>query len=634
MTTFPKMDGTSYSPQQELFELLQARFPDVFTEGKIDPIRLKRSLGEQVNVDSERYGLNWAGKSDCYRHIQESTTATLKPVRKESVDFDTTQNLFIEGDNLEVLKVLQKSYYGKVKMIYIDPPYNTGSDSFIYPDRFQESQDDYLKRIGEKDESGNLMRDGMFQKNSRDNGHYHSNWLSMMYPRLFLARNLLREDGVIFVSIDNNEVHNLRLVMDEIFGAENFIDCIIWKKRYGGGSKEKYLVSLHEYILFYSKDVNHLDPLFVHQDEANIARYYKYKDEKFETRGPYRTHPLEATKSMGDRKNLIYPIPAPDKTYINPQRQWLWKKERVEQALKNNELEFIKTDKGYSVHTKQYWRDESGEVRQSKMFSIIDNVYTQSGTNEIIELFGNAQIFSFPKPTALLKPLIQLTTDSVQEEIVLDFFAGSGTTAHAIIAQNYEDGGNRKYILVQLPEACADDSEAFKKGYKTIADVAKERIRRVGKEIVKKKQSKLNLDGKKIDVGFKVLELEDSNFKVWRGDVESAEVLLEQMEAFVDNTNPDAIKESVLYELILKSGLDLNVAVEKRDIGGKAVFVLNGGKLAVCLEDELNQAVVDAVVSIKPEKVLCLDKSFGGNDQLKTNAMLQMEQAKIDFKVV
>ncbi|HJP19267.1 MAG TPA: site-specific DNA-methyltransferase [Nitrospinota bacterium] len=250
-----KMNGNSYNPQEELLNLLKVKFPEILTEGKVDTKKLKITLGDSVNRDTERYGLSWAGKSDCFRHIQEPTTATLKPVKKESVDFDNTQNLFIEGDNLEVLKVLQKSYYNKIKMIYIDPPYNTGNDSFIYPDWFQESQEEYLKRAGEIDEEGNLMKDGMFQKNSKESGHFHSNWLSMIYPRLFLARNLLRQDGVIFVSIDDNEVHNLRMIMNEIFGAENFVAQFLHKNN--SSKNQAKLVSISsEYIFCYSKNLN------------------------------------------------------------------------------------------------------------------------------------------------------------------------------------------------------------------------------------------------------------------------------------------------------------------------------------------------------------------------------------------
>lgn len=270
------MDGKSLNLTAEKLNKLREIIPETFTENKIDWEKLKAALGEDIEFKNERYVLNWAGKSDAFRVLQSPTTATLVPDKEESVNFDTTENIFIEGENLEVLKVLQKSYFGKIKMIYIDPPYNTGNDNFIYPDKFSETKEEYLSRIGDKDETGTLTREGLFRKNSKDSGHYHSNWLSMMYPRLFLARNLLRDDGVIFVSIDDNEVHNLRLLLNEIFGEENFIDTICWKKKYGGGAKEKYLVSVHEYILVYAKNINELPEILVDFDEQKARRFYKY----------------------------------------------------------------------------------------------------------------------------------------------------------------------------------------------------------------------------------------------------------------------------------------------------------------------------------------------------------------------
>jgi len=563
-----RLDGKSLDITHDKMIKLKELFPEVFAEDKVDWEKLKAALGEDINFSNERYVLNWAGKSDAFRALQTPTTATLVPDKEESVNFDDTNHIFIEGENLEVLKALQKSYYGKVKMIYIDPPYNTGNDHFVYPDRFSESKDEYLKRIGDKDEAGYMTREGLFRKNSKDSGHYHSNWLSMMYPRLFLAKNLLKDDGVIFVSIDDNEVHNLRLLMNEVFGEENFIDCIIWKKRYGGGAKEKYLVSLHEYILVYAKNIVDLPEIYIPLEQKSIDRYYKLKDSNHNKRGPYRTHPLEATKSMGERKNLIYPIPAPDRTEVMPKRQWLWAKERSLKALQNGELEFIKGKSGkWTVHTKQYLKEENGEIRKDKAFSIIDNVYTQHGTNEIIDLFGNAQIFPFPKPTAFMKFLINLGTQD-KSGIVLDFFPGSGTTAHAILAQNKEDNGDRKFICVQLPEKCDEKSEAYKAGYKTIADIGKERIRRVIKKIEKEQKENKDLfsdEDQKLDLGFKVFKLRPSNFKIWRGDIiENGEELEKQLDAFVDPTTKDAIEDNMLFELLLKSGYDLNSEVEKK----------------------------------------------------------------------
>ncbi len=647
------MNGESFDIKQDRLQRLKELFPELFAETQLDWEKLKAAFGDDVNFVNERYVLNWAGKSDAFRVLQQPTTATLKPAPEESVNFDTTENLFIEGENLEVLKVLQKAYYGKVKVVCIDPPYNTGSDSFIYPDKFSEKKEDYLKRIGDKDEEGFLMKEGLFRKNSKDSGHFHSNWLSMMYPRLSLAKNLLRDDGVIFVHIDDNEGHNLRLVMNEIFGEENFVDCIIWKKRYGGGAKEKYLVSIHEYMLFYAKNKDMLDPLYISQDRDAIEKYYKLKDEKFKTRGPYRTHPLEAGKAVGERKNLVFTIKAPDGTEIWPKRQWYWSRDRVQQALKNNELDFVKGKDGWTVHTKQYMKNEDGELRSGETFSIIDDVYTQHGTNEIIDILGNIQIFPYPKPSKLIKQLLKLSTET--NGIILDFFSGSGTTAQAVMELNKEDGGNRKFILVQMPEPCDENSEAFKAGYKTIADIAKERIRRVIQKIEKEKAEKPDLfDKSKLDLGFKVFKLSLSNFKIWRGsEIDSEEKLVQQMDAFTNPVRPGAEKQNMLYELMLKAGYELASPVQyviasgaKQSQGKKIAsgstnprndsigfYSISNNELIIAL-DAVNEKLIEQIIVAKPQKVITFDSLFAGNDQLKTNTVLQMRDAGIDFKTI
>jgi len=624
------MDGKSLSVTEDKINRLKEILPEAFTENKIDWEKLKAALGDDIEFKNERYVLNWAGKSDAFRALQSPSTDTLVPCKEESVNFDTTGNIFIEGENLEVLKVLQKAYFGKIKMIYIDPPYNTGNDNFIYPDKFSESREEYLNRIGDKDETGLMTREGLFRKNSKDSGHYHSNWLSMMYPRLFLARNLLRDDGVIFVSIDDNEVHNLRLLMNEVFGEENFVDCVIWKKRYGGGAKEKYLVSLHEYALLFAKSIDLLDPIFVPNNPESVEKYYKSKDDKYELRGPYRTHPLEATKSMGDRPNLVFPITAPDKTKILPKRQWLWSKDRAQKALMENDLEFIKGKDGWSVHTKQYWKDEQGNIRQSKAFSIIDNVFTQHGTNEIIDLFGSAKYFAFPKPTGFVKPLLSIGTTSFEDDIILDFFAGSCTTAHAVLALNKEDGGNRKFICVQLPEKCDENTEVFKAGYKTIAEIGKERIRRVIKKIKEEQAGKLDLDGNgDRDLGFKVFKLKESNFKIWRSNIETEEELIAQMQKHLEPLDENAKIEDVLYELLIKSGVQLTAKIKEKN----GYILVNESEIALMLE-KVDDKIIKQIIAVKPQKVFTLDRLFKNNDKLKTNTALQMKDAGIEFKAI
>lgn len=390
--------------------------------------------------------LNWIGKDKVVNHDKELPFRVLKPVKELSVG-NNSENLLIQGDNLEALKALMPFYYGKVKCIYIDPPYNTGFEGWIYNDKVNSPQiKSWLKKtVGAEGED--LCR--------------HDKWLSMMYPRLKLLKDLLKDDGVIFVSIDDNEVHNLRQLMNDIFGEENFIDNIIWKKRYGGGAKEKYLISVHEYVLFYAKNIKKLPSINVPTTEESVERYYKYKDEKFNTRGPYRTHPLEATKSMGERKNLVFPIIGPDGVKIMPKRQWLWSKDRAYKALKDNDLYFMKSKDGkWTAHTKQYLKDENGETRTGKVFSLIDNVFTQHGTNEILNLFGDAHSFPFPKPSDLIKQLLKIGLPVKSNDLILDSFAGSGTTGQAVLELNKEDGGNRKFILVELERNIAKDITA------------------------------------------------------------------------------------------------------------------------------------------------------------------------------
>lgn len=635
------MDGTSQTPQQEKLEQLKKILPEAFSEGKIDWEKLKATLGENINFSNERYVLNWAGKSDAFKALQSPTSKTLTPAKDESVNFEDTENIFIEGENLEVLKILQKSYFGKVKMIYIDPPYNTGNDSFIYPDRFSEAKQEYQKRVGDKDEEGYMTREGNYAKNSKENGQYHSNWLNMMYPRLFLAKNLLKEDGVIFISIDDNEVHNLRLLMNEIFGEENFIEQIVWKKRYGGGAKEKYLVNLHEYILMYSKNKEILAPLYIPNNKEFINKYYTKRDEKFDKRGPFRTQPLEAAKSMGERKNLVYDIPGPKGISIPPKRQWLWSKERTINALKKNELEFNQDKNGkWTVNIKQYLRDENGNEKSLKATSIIDEVYTQHGTREIESLFGRVDYFPYPKPTAIVKQLAQFGTE--KDDIILDFFSGSASTSQAIFDQNIQDGGTRKFICVQLPEKTEKNSEANKAGYKTIADIAKERIRRAGKKIEEelkaekeKKKGEFSFEEKETatslpDLGFKVLKLADSNFKQWQQIINNdAAALEEQMKLFVDPVSEEATTQNMVYELLLKSGKDLNSGIEDK----KGYTSINQGELIFVLE-EANQEIFASILEENPQKVIALDKLFKGNDQLKTNIALQMKDAGIEFKTI
>lgn len=625
------MDGYSPDLAKSLLAQLQALAPEVFSDGRLDPEALKRSIGEaHILEKGERYHLDWPGKSAAYKVLQAPTSATLRPQPEQSINFEAAEHVFIEGENLEVLKVLQKAYFGKVKLIYIDPPYNTGSDAFIYPDRFQESKADYLKRINELSDDGQLMREGFFRKNSKESGHFHSNWLNMMLPRLYLARNLLREDGVIFVSIDDNEVHDLRCLMNEVFGEENFIECFIWKKSYGGGAKEKHAVTQHEYILLYARSLENISDLWLPPDSESVQKYYKYQDSKVEQRGAYRIKPLEATKSMDKRENLVYPIPGPDGKDIWPKRQWWWSKERTYKALKNDDLVFTKTDEnGFSVSYKQYLYDEEGNQRGAKPFSIIDNIFTQKGTADLESLFEAASVMQFPKPVDLVKKLIRIGgNDEETGSIYMDFFSGSCTTAQAIFELNREDTGHRKFLCVQLPEACPDDSKAYQLGYVTIADIARERIRRV----IQKIQTEADLASPApANLGFKSFTLAPSNFKQWRGDdIDTEEQLIAQLQLFVKSEKDGASIQDMLYELLLKAGFPLTTPIERLTIENAPVYRINGGELLIVLET-FAFAMIEPLLALKPKEILCLDSVFQGSDELKSNLYLQCQDAKILF---
>lgn len=638
MNSIDKLDLRTPDFVSANIEKLAALFPHCVTESadgkKIDFDLLQQELcNDIVDGNRERYRLEWPGKREAIVTANMPTTKTLRPVREDSVDFDNTENLYIEGDNLEVLKLLQESYFGKIKMIYIDPPYNTGND-FVYKDNFATDRETELFESGQIDEYNRRM-----VANPETSGRYHSDWLTMMYPRLKLARNLLTEDGLIFISIDDNETHNLRKVCDEVFGELNFIDCVIWKKRYGGGAKEKYLISLHEYALVYAKSENELAELFIPLTEDSINRYYKLRDNNYLKRGPYRTHPLEATKSMGERKNLVFPIPAPDGTMVYPQRQWLWSKERVYDSLEKGEIEFIKSkNDSWSVHSKQYLNDENGDIRQGKPFSIIEDVYSQHGTNEVLDLLGNAQIFSFPKPIKFLSYLLNVGA-SDKDSIVLDFFSGSCSTAHAVMQLNAEDGGNRKYIMVQLPEQTDEKSEAYKAGYQNICEIGKERIRRAANKVKEEKRSKTEKEGlfanveDKQDYGFRVYRLADSNMQ----DVyyRPQDYKQESMDMFADNIKPDRTADDLLAQVMLDWGLPLSYKIDQASINGKQVFRVAQDSLLACFDKGIDEAFAKEIAKEKPLRVVFRDSGFA-SDTAKINVQQLLKQLtpETEMKVI
>ncbi len=674
------MDGESIDIKQAKLQKLKELFPELFAENQLDWEKLKAAFSDDINFANERYVLNWAGKSDAFRVLQQPTTATLKPAPDESVNFDTTENLFIEGENLEVLKALQKAYYGKVKCIDIDPPYNTGSDSFIYPDKFSEKKEDYLKRIGDKDEEGFLMKEGMFRKNSKDSGHFHSNWLSMMYPRLFLAKNLLRDDGVIFVHIDDNEVHNLRMVMNEIFGEENFIGQIIWKNV---TDNNPTLINLdHEYILCYCKNKDRLPQSWKsYYSDAKELLENKYKELK------KRRLPIEEIeKKIRDFISDNYEIMGFLTRYKHVDKNGVYTgSESVHNPkaggytydifhpitggimkMPANGYRFpVETFKELDGQGKIiYGEDENRIIKIKKYLSEFEDTLRsviamdgRLGSYDLKRIF-NGKVFNNPKPIELVTYILSFVVE--KNDIVMDFFGGSGSSAEAILRLNTKDKGNRKFILVQLPELCDEDSEAYKAGYKTIADIAKERIRRVIQKIEKEKAEKPDLfDKNKLDLGFKVFKLSSSSFKIWRGsEIDSEEKLAQQLDAFTDPIKPGAEKQNMLYELMLKAGYelaspvqyvmvrqahhdtkadDVTLSLSKGNItqgsSGIGYYSINNNELIIAL-DAMNEKLIKQIIAGKPQKVITLDSLFTGNDQLKTNTVLQMRDAGVDFKTI
>jgi adenine-specific DNA-methyltransferase len=608
-------------------ELLRL-FPEIRTEGrKLDFDRLKLALGESVDVGRERYGLNWPGRADCFKTIQAPSLGTLLPCPEESVNFDATENLIIEGDNLEVLKLLQKSYLGKVKIIYIDPPYNTGND-FIYPDNYTESLQTYLEYTGQADTEGKK-----FGTNTEADGRFHSKWLNMMYPRLYLAKNLLRDDGILFVSIDDSEVENLRRICNDVFGEENFVCqvCIVSNPR---GRQSELIATTHEYLIAFSRNADACDLRGQPLDETQLAEYKHTTADglRYRTRG--LRHRGNASRRV-DRPNMFFPL------YVNPNSRavslkrsrefslevlprkstgedgrWEWGPETVASRLDRLEGVLVSGRGEWDVYLREFLHDSHGNSRNVKWKSVWDEteINYQNGKSELKELFGESPI-EYPKPTYLLTKIVEGTTRD--DDLVLDFFAGSGTTAQAVLELNERDGSERNFILVQLPEPTG------RTDFRTIADICKERVRRVITSLNIDDASKLDMNGGvQRGRGFRVFKLAESNFTTWDAKVPHEEgELLAQLEEHVDHIREDRSANDILYELLLKSGFPLTTPIEKYSIAGKTVCSVAGGALIICLERKLTLQLIRDIAALKPERVVLLDEGFAGNDQLKANAV-------------
>ena len=644
------LTGESMNITEENLKAMQQLFPEAFEEGKIDFDVLRQLLGDFVDDEQERYSFKWNGKGKALRLSQTPSMGTLRPCKEESKNWDNTENLYIEGDNLEVLKLLQKSYYGKVKMIYIDPPYNTGGD-FVYKDNFHDNIQNYKEITGQVDGEGNKI-----DTNTESNGRFHTDWLNMMYPRLRLARNLLTDDGVIFISIDDNEQENLKRLCDEIFGADNFIAQLVWEKKKKGSFLSNDITNVKEYVLVYVKNktsfsgligeitsavetypcINAVNKRELRKIPAGISSKYKEKD-FFMAKG---TEISDTTMSIVLHSDLVIKDGVLDKELIL-EGNWRYSQNAMEEYAEENKL-YITRD--------LYLRRIVDEVRNKTLKDLLPRVGSDNdvsykddinimnlntsgwGSNEDADeelrlLFGVQKLLEYPKPSRLIAKLL-VSYRNTSDDIFLDFFSGSATTAHAVMNLNAEDGGHRKFIMVQLPEPTDKKSEAYKAGYKNICEIGKERIRRAGDKIKAEAGDK----AADLDIGFKVFKLDSSNLQKWNPQPDDLVMTLQQA---TDNFLPDRTEQDVLYEIMLKMGLELTCQIEEEQAAGETVYIIGGGALMICLGRNITTAVAEAVVKLHEEyeselwQVVFRDTGFA-SDMDKTNVKETLKVAGLD----
>ena len=645
------MDGLSMNIEQTNLDKLRAVFPECVSEGKLDIDKLLSLCGEYIDNDFEKYKFEWKGKADCLRLAQKRSTGTLRPCPEESVDWDTTQNLYIEGDNLEVLKLLQTAYYRKVKMIYIDPPYNTGND-FVYADDFADPMARYKEVTQQTTKS-----------NPETMGRYHTNWLNMMYPRLRLAANLLRDDGVIFISIDDVEIDNLKKLCNEVFGEENFVAQFIWQSRQNKDNRNITGVSIdHEYVVCYTKQFGYR----VFRGTDRKTEQYKNPDN--DPRGPWTSANMVGLATADARPNLHYDLinPADGRNYGCPEKGWRYDRNTMNRLIQEGRIIWPDNPDG-RPRKKSFLNELSDNLPGfSSVFST--GVYTNTATKEIGGLF-NKYLFDFPKPVEIIKQLISQVTNT--DDIILDFFSGSATTAHAVMQLNAEDGGNRRFILVQLPELCDEKSEAYKAGYKNICEIGKERIRRAGEKLkdtlessglfvraAKRYQDQHgSLEGltyaeweespdvinakkemaAKLDVGFRVFKLDTSNLETWDAtpiENEQLDLLYQRMNSMIHRVKPERTDLDMIYEIMLKLGVPLTYSVTPFSINNKAVYgVGDDCLLLVCLVENVQPEDVEQMTQYAPAKIIISRDSFA-DDTAMANAYYILRDHGIELKLV
>ena len=606
------LDGASMDVVAENRKKLMELFPEVFTEEGIILDKLKAVLGEYVEDKDEFYNFTWNGKDKALRLSQAQSTGTLRPCKEESKNWDTTQNLYTEGDNLEVLMLLRKAYHRKIKMIYIDPPYNTGKD-FIYKDDYKDNLKNYKRVTGLIDNEGKDYN-AHLEINKIENGRYHTDWLNMIYPRLRIARDLLSDDGVIFISIDDSEYGNLKKICDEIFGEDNFLANIIWERAFSPVNLKKHFSSNHDYVLCYAKNVELLTCNGLSRSDDALERY---KNLDNDPRGPWTSGDL----SVGPRiEEKVYEIVTPSGKKVLPPEGYCWRvtKEKFEELKSDNRIWF--GEDGNNVpRIKRFLSEVKTSITPMTIWKYSEVGHSQEAKQDLKKLFDGKAYFDYPKSIRLIQRMIELYSN--QDSIILDFFSGSATTAHAVLEQNIADGGNRKFIMVQLPEATDEKSQAYKDGYKNICEIGKERIRRAGDKIINENKDKEGIEN--LDIGFKVFKLDSSNIKKWEANGHDLEGYLQGM---IDNFVEGRTEEDILYEVMLKYGIHLTAPIESRKIAGKNVYSIGYGALFVCLDLDITLDVVEGIIAYKkelqPAKTSIIFRDNGFKDSsVKTNAL-------------
>ena len=612
------LDGLSMNIEQTNLDKLRSVFPECVSEGKLDIDKLLSLCGEYIDNDFEKYKFEWKGKAECLRLAQKRSTGTLRPCPEESVDWDTTRNLYIEGDNLEVLKLLQTAYYRKVKMIYIDPPYNTGND-FVYADDFADPMARYKEVTQQTTKS-----------NPETMGRYHTNWLNMMYPRLRLAANLLRDDGVIFISIDDVEIDNLKKLCNEIFGEENFVAQFIWQSRQNKDNRNITGVSIdHEYVVCYTKQFGHR----VFRGTDRKTEQYKNPDN--DPRGPWTSANMVGLATADARPNLHYDLinPADGRNYGCPEKGWRYDRNTMNRLIQEGRIIWPDNPDG-RPRKKSFLNELSDNLPGfSSIFST--GVYTNTATKDIGGLF-NRYLFDFPKPVEIIKQLISQVSNT--DDTILDFFSGSATTAHAVMQLNAEDGGNRRFILVQIPELCDEKSEAYKAGYKNICEIGKERIRRAGKKILEEHiQVTMDEDKSPLDVGFRVFKLDTSNLKTWDAtpiEDEQLDLLYQRMNSMIHRVKPERTDLDMIYEIMLKLGVPLTYSVTSFSVNNKTVYgVGDACLLLVCLAEDVQPEDIEQMAEYAPAKIIISRDSFA-DDTAMANAYYILRDHGIELKLV